>query len=110
MEPWYHGLYPGVKVFGVRYLEASSDRLLCFGICYKSLARQVLLKGAPTDGNLCAPNRQLDSGVVAALMPGGCEQFRCILHAVLWTYLCVLVFSNRLHFVHTSSQFFGLFC
>lgn len=61
--------------------------------------------GAQTDGNLCAPNRQLDLGVVAALMPGGCGPFHSILHAVLWTYLCVLVFSNSLHFVHLRRRF-----
>jgi hypothetical protein len=36
--PWYHGLYPGIKVFGVRYLEVDS-------ISYKALASQVLRKG-----------------------------------------------------------------
>jgi len=54
MEPWYHGLYPGVKVFGVKYLEAASDRLLCVGICYRSLALQVLLKG-PKQMEISAP-------------------------------------------------------
>jgi len=37
---------------------------------------------------LRGPNRQLDL-VVAALMPGSCGPFHCILHAVLWTHLCV---------------------
>jgi hypothetical protein len=50
------------------------------------------------------PRPSAGIGVVAALMSGGCGPFHCILHAVLWTYLRVLVFSNRLHFVHTSSQ------
>ena len=52
--PWYHGLYPAVKVFGVKYLEAASDRLLCVVICYKSFASQVLLKG-PKQTEIFAP-------------------------------------------------------
>ena len=96
---WYHGWYPGVKC-----LEPASDRLLCIGICYKSLEGLVLLQG-PKQMEISGPQTFHFTWESAVCSAAGspCLPFECILHAVLWTCLSVLVFSNRLYFMHTSS-------
>lgn len=92
-SPWYHGLYPGVKVLGVKYSEAASDSLLCVGICYKSLARQDLLKGPKPSTGLsgCSADAWKLWTVPLYFTCGFMDSFMC------------LIFSIRLHFVHMLS-------